>query len=96
MFAWSIADARPDLVKGIVALEPTGLPYKDPVARPRNGDRLYGLTSIPLAYDPPVTPETPLEFEQQVEPTPPGLTACWPQAGPPRRLVNLARLKRSP
>lgn len=93
VFAWSIADARPDLVKGIVALEPTGPPYKDPVPRPGNEDRLYGLTSIPLTYDPPVTPASPLVFEQQAEPDAPGLAACWLQAGPPRRLVNLAGLK---
>ena len=93
VFAWSIADARRDLVKGIVALEPTGPPYKDPVARPGNDDRLYGLTSIPLAYDPPVTPASPLTFEQQDAPDEPGLAACWLQAGAPRRLANLAGLK---
>lgn len=91
--AWSIADARRDLVRGIVALEPTGPPFKDPVSRPGAEDRLYGLTSIPLAYDPPVTPESPLVFEQQAAPDGPDLDACWLQAGTPRQLVNLAGLK---
>lgn len=91
--AWSIADARPELVQGIVALEPTGPPFKDPVGRPGAEDRLYGLTSISLTYDPPVAPESPLVFEQQAAPDAPGLAACWMQAGPPRRLVNLAGLK---
>ena len=92
VFAWSIADARRDLVEGIVALEPTGPPYKDPVARPGNEDRLYGLTSIPLTYDPPVTPASPITFEQQTAPDGLGLAACWLQRGEPRQLANLAGL----
>ena len=91
--AWPIADARPDLVRGIVALEPTGPPYKDPAGRPGAEDRIYGLTGTALTYDPPVTPESPLVFEQQAEPDEPGLAACWLQTGAPRRLVNLAGLK---
>jgi pimeloyl-ACP methyl ester carboxylesterase len=32
-FGWLIADARPNLVKAIVALEPSGPPFEDPVLR---------------------------------------------------------------
>jgi pimeloyl-ACP methyl ester carboxylesterase len=37
LFGWLIADVRPDLVKGIVALEPAGPPFKDAVFRPGLG-----------------------------------------------------------
>jgi pimeloyl-ACP methyl ester carboxylesterase len=81
LFGWLIADARPGLVKGIVALEPAGPPYKDSLFR-SGFDRESGLTSLPLTYEPPLTPEAPLEFEE--------LGGCWLQRGVARRLVNLA------
>jgi len=88
LFGWLIADARPDLVKGIVALEPAGPPYKDTLFH-SGFDRESGLTSLPLTYDPPVTPEAPLEFEQQRVADAPDLSPCWFQKGEARRLVNL-------
>ncbi|MDI4642710.1 hypothetical protein K9U39_17495 [Rhodoblastus acidophilus] len=81
LFGWLIADARPGLVKGIVALEPAGPPYKDSLF-PSGFDREFGLTSLPLTYEPPVTAEAPLAFEQQ--------GGCWLQKGAARRLVHLA------
>jgi pimeloyl-ACP methyl ester carboxylesterase len=84
LFAWLIADARPKLVKGIVAVEPSGPPYKNVATRP------WGLTYAPLTYDPPVTTEAPLEFEQQVSTEGENLVACWLQKGTPRKLPNLA------
>lgn len=50
---WLTADARPDLVKAIVAIEPLGPPFLD---NPGFGFTLpWGLTAVPLAYDPPAT-----------------------------------------
>jgi pimeloyl-ACP methyl ester carboxylesterase len=47
---WAIADARPDLVKAIVAVEPLSPPFMDhPLGRLD-----WGLTAIPLTFDPPV------------------------------------------
>jgi pimeloyl-ACP methyl ester carboxylesterase len=89
LFGWLIADARPGMVKAIVALEPAGPPYKDAVFQ-SGFDRVSGLTTLPLTYDPPVSPESPLEFEQQAEPDLPDLTPCWSQKGTPRRLIRLA------
>lgn len=89
LFGWLIADARPDLVKGIVALEPAGPPYKDALFQ-TGADRPFGLTSLPLTYDPPVNAASPLEFEQQAAADGPDLAPCWSQKGKPRRLKNLA------
>jgi pimeloyl-ACP methyl ester carboxylesterase len=49
---WLAADARPDLVRAVVALEPPGPPY---LHAPEMGLSLdWGLTTAPLTFDPPV------------------------------------------
>lgn len=92
LFGWLIADARPDLVKAIVAVEPSGPPV-------RSGDganqpyRLWGLTDTELTYEPPVTHSSPLQVERKWMSGDADLKACWLQKGPPRQLVNLAEVK---
>ena len=88
LFGWLIADARPALVKGIVALEPAGPPFKDALFH-SGFDRTSGLTSLPLTYDPPVTPASPMAFEQQSVADSPDLSPCWSQQAQARQLVNL-------
>src|SRR5262245_13557898 len=51
-FGWLVADARPDLVTAIVAVEPIGPPFHE---LPGLGGLAYGLTSLPLTFDPPVS-----------------------------------------
>src|SRR6478735_7835152 len=50
---WPIADARPKLVKGIIAAEPSGPPFANAVFSSEPA-RLWGVTDIPMTYDPPV------------------------------------------
>ncbi len=87
-FGWLLADARPDLVKAIVAVEPFGPPFKDDSALKTVPDRSWGLTLTPLTYDPPVTEDNPLEFERQPQ-NELGLQAGWLQRGRPRSLTRL-------
>jgi hypothetical protein len=47
----------------------------------------YGLSDIPMAYEPAVTPQSPLAFVQQDKPEAPDLVKCWRQKEPARRLV---------
>jgi pimeloyl-ACP methyl ester carboxylesterase len=95
-FAWPVADARPNLVKAIVGVEPNGPPvhrvefvgapdwFKEgPVALS------YGLSSVPLTYDPPVKDASELKWERQAKADGPGLINCWKQAEPARKLTNL-------
>ncbi len=89
LFGWQIADARPKLVKGIVAIEPSGPPVAN-ITSPDVPGLAYGLTATPLTYAPPVTPEDPLRFSRQTAPGAPDLMPCWMQEGQPRHLVNLA------
>lgn len=93
---WTIADARPQLVRGIVAVEPNGPPvyeadfvggeawWRDgPLARP------WGITRGPLTYDPPVEQAAALRFRTEPEPEHPDLVRCREQADPPRKLAHL-------
>jgi pimeloyl-ACP methyl ester carboxylesterase len=87
-FGWLIADARPKLVKAIVAAEPSGPPFQDAV----NGSdkaRAWGVTDIPITYDPPVTDPSQLATEQQATPDKPDQARCWEQKSPAHSLVNL-------
>src|SRR5215831_20229175 len=108
-YAWPLAQARPNLVKAIVAAEPAGPPVHDVVVksvqrfdvgwdkaikqteddyyRDNPGVKPYGLTSIPLTYEPPVTAQSPLSFVQQEKPERRDLARCWQQKEPARRLI---------
>jgi pimeloyl-ACP methyl ester carboxylesterase len=107
-YGWPLAQARPALVKAIVAAEPSGPPVHDLVVpgaarfgmdfanatavgtdQFKDDPRLktYGLSSIPMTYDPPVTPTSPLAFVQQDKPDAPDLAKCWRQKEPARKLV---------
>ena len=91
--AWPIADIRPDLVHRLVLLEPSGPPFESTIigsgpARP------YGLTEVPITYDPPVkNPETDL-VKQVVTSKDGDEASCTIQADspPPRKLRNLKKV----
>ena len=86
---WPIADARPKLVKAIIAAEPSGPPFANAVFSEEPA-RLWGVTDIPMTYDPPVTEAKQLTVVQQVASDGPNLERCRMQAEPARRLPSLA------
>lgn len=98
-FAWPVADARPKLVKAIVAIEPNGPPVYETELKgapdwfadtgPR---KTSGLGMVPLAYDPPLKPGEKLSFVRQPRPDGPGLVRGWLQVEPARKLPNLAKV----
>lgn len=90
-FGWLIADARPDLVKGIIAVEPFGPPFHDAVLDDATA-RPWGLADIKLSYDPPVETPDEINIVQQKQPDAPDLYACWLQTEPARRLPNLSHI----
>jgi pimeloyl-ACP methyl ester carboxylesterase len=90
-FGWLIADARPKLVKAVVAVEPGGPPFQNEILN-NNKARAWGVTDIKIAYDPPVNDPSELKTEQQAEPDGPNLVRCIQQQAPARRLVNLANI----
>ncbi len=95
-FGWTIADARPNLVRGILAIEPNGAPVyevkftgaphyfeDDVITRP------WGVTRGPLTFMPAAKDATEMKFVRQERADGPGLMRCWLQAGPARQLPNL-------
>ncbi len=95
-FGWPVADARPDLVKAILAIEPNGPPFyqvnfigapdyfkQGPLALP------YGITAVPLNYSPAVADAKELAFVEEDKADGPGLVKCHVQKEPARKLPNL-------
>jgi pimeloyl-ACP methyl ester carboxylesterase len=87
---WRVADARRDLVKAIVAVEPTGPPFSPNASGVRTTP--YGPSAGPLTYDPPVTDPSQIDIVQQAKPDGPDLQACWMQREPARKLPRLTAL----
>jgi len=87
-FGWLLADARPQLVKGIVAVEPSGPPFQNAVFD-ENKARPWGLTDIPLTYSPPAPQPADLKTARQESPDGPDVVRCVLQAEPARQLPRL-------
>jgi pimeloyl-ACP methyl ester carboxylesterase len=87
-YGWLLADARPKLVKGIVAVEPQGPPFENAVTAEGKA-RPWGVTDIPISYDPPANSASDLHAVREAGPDGPDLATCWKQADPPRQLSNL-------
>ena len=82
-FGWLVAEARPHLVKGIVAIEGGGQPF--------GGANVWGMSTIPVTFDPPA--RDPSEIRTRVVPSPEmGVQAYRLQEEPARRLVNLQNI----
>jgi pimeloyl-ACP methyl ester carboxylesterase len=98
-FIWPIADARPHLVKAVIAVEPNGPPvfetdfkgapdwFADTGKRKR-----WGLGEVPITYDPPLKDGEELAVVRQDKPDRPDLVRCWQQAEPARKLPKLANI----
>ena len=86
---WVVADARSKLVKGIVAVEPVAPPIENAERGARGPGRVWGLTNLPVHYDPPIEKAADLETVRQDSADGPGLIPCWIQKEPARKLVNL-------
>ncbi len=98
-FAWPVTDARPNLVKANIAVEPSGPPAHDVVFKgapewfaddPKT--KAYGLGEAAITYDPPVTGDSKLEFVQQEKADKPDLVRCWMQKEPARKLPNVSKV----
>jgi pimeloyl-ACP methyl ester carboxylesterase len=98
-FHWPIADARPNLVKAIVAVEPNGPPVFETEFKgapewftDMGKKKAWGLGEVPLSYDPPLKPGEEMAFVKQDKPDAPDLVRCWQQAEPARKLPKLANI----
>ena len=98
-FAWPVADARPDLIKAILAIEPNGPPAHgvEFVGAPtwfKEGpvSLTYGITSVPLNYMPAVKSASELAFVRDEKADEPDKVVCWKQKAPARQLPNLQKI----
>jgi pimeloyl-ACP methyl ester carboxylesterase len=97
VMGWSIADERPQLVKGILAVEPSGPPIRENVAKGapawfEDGPaaRPWGVTRGPMTYEPPAEKVEDLKLTRQETADGAGLVRCFMQAEPARKLPRLA------
>ncbi len=84
-FGWPVADARPGLVKAILAIEPSGPPFAHGMPVKGLG---WGLTHIGMTYEPPAAEAAEMDFRDEVSDGP-GLLACRLQSEPARTLIGL-------
>jgi len=85
VFGWKIADTRPEMVKGVVAVEPNGPPFYDPTFLGganwyKDGEkpgRAWGITRVPLSFEPPATDPLQLGATREAAPDNPNLVRCW-------------------
>jgi pimeloyl-ACP methyl ester carboxylesterase len=94
-FGWPIADARPNLVKAIVAVEPSGPPVRDAEFKGAPNyfaegaqSKPWGLSAVKLSYEG-VSDASGLSFEQQQKSDAPDLMRCWRQREPAKQLTHL-------
>ncbi|HTT07081.1 MAG TPA: alpha/beta fold hydrolase [Steroidobacteraceae bacterium] len=82
-FGWKLADDRPDRVAAIVAAEVNGRPFDSQCP--------WGLTALPMTYDPPARSAQEFNLVRKSMPSdwPRPLMPYQLQAEPARQLVNL-------
>jgi pimeloyl-ACP methyl ester carboxylesterase len=82
-FGWLVAEMRPNLVKGIIAVEGGGQPFA--------GQNVWGMSTIPVTYDPPVTDPSEIKTRSVAAPES-GVNAYLLQEEPARKLKNLQNI----
>jgi pimeloyl-ACP methyl ester carboxylesterase len=91
LYAWSWTDARPDLVKALIQIEPKGPPFREAIFS-SDLTRPWGLTSIPLTFSPaPSNLTAPLTMKT-VPTTSSDRVDCIIQDEPARKLTNLKNI----
>jgi hypothetical protein len=83
-FGLLVAEARPALVKATVIIEGAGSGF--------GGGNRWGMSSIPVTYDPPITNPTEIKTHWVANPEP-GVAGYFLQADPAHRLPNLKNTK---
>jgi pimeloyl-ACP methyl ester carboxylesterase len=86
---WLVADARPKLVKAIIAAEPWGPPIENAELDAKGPGHIWGPTNFHIHYDPPIREASELQTVRQDKPDAPDLDPCWIQKEPAHKLTNL-------
>jgi len=92
-FGWQVADARPKLVKAIITAEPGGPQIKNvdtsKIAYSGPSSYVWGPTSLPLHYDPPISDPAELQPVLEAKADDPDVVPCYLQKEPAHKLINM-------
>jgi pimeloyl-ACP methyl ester carboxylesterase len=95
-FGWPVAQARPDLVRAIITVEPAAPPIRGVdttnVAVLDRGGLQYGISNYPIAYEPAIADPGELDVILQEMAEGPDLVPCYQQVEPARQLANLGEI----
>ena len=95
-FGWLIADARPNLVKAIVTLEPAAPPIRGvdtaKVAYNQGGGLSWGVANNPITYEPAITDPKQLQTVLETQAPSADKVPCYVQQEPARKLKNLQNI----
>jgi pimeloyl-ACP methyl ester carboxylesterase len=96
---WLAADARPQLVKGLLMVEAGTSSFYDVklVGAPdwfKDGDlaKPFGITYAPITYDPPAKSFADFALVRQEKADSPDVARCWTQKEPARKLINFKNI----
>jgi pimeloyl-ACP methyl ester carboxylesterase len=96
IYAFGIANDRPNLVKGMIMVEAAGSPFHEVTYigapdwfKDEGISKPWGFTRTPVDFAPPISGPSDLVLEQQEKPDAPDLFRCWRQKEPARQLVKL-------
>jgi pimeloyl-ACP methyl ester carboxylesterase len=89
---WVVADARHQMIKGIIAAEPVAPPIENAERGATGPGRLWGISNSFIHYDPPITQASELQTVRQDKPDAPDLLPCWVQKEPAHKLINLENI----
>ena len=94
---WDVAERRPDLVRGIVTVEPGGPQIggaNTATVEPRDRNpNSWGLTTNPFRFDPAITSPSELSVALEETSDRPDEVRCWMQVEPARKLVNFQDIR---
>jgi pimeloyl-ACP methyl ester carboxylesterase len=92
-FGWLVADARPNLVKAIVTVEPAAPPIRGvdtaKVAYQQGGGLSWGVANNPITYEPAIKDAKELQTALETQAPSPDKVPCYVQQEPARKLKNL-------
>lgn len=91
---WAVADARPNLVKGVVAIEPDGPPMQnvDRIKIEGTERRNWGPSPLPLVYSPAIAEPADFKLVREEHADAPDQVRCYLQQEPAHKLVNLEHI----
>lgn len=94
---FNVADQRPNLIAGMVAIEPggpqIGVVDLAKVTYVKKNPNSWGITNMPMHYDPPVKSQSDLHVYLEAKSERPDEVPCYMQEDPPKKLVSFEKFK---